>query len=575
MMPFEYPDPDTPNGDRADSSVRGCALIVDDEPSNRRLLTLMLNREGFRTIEASDGQEAINCFADARPDIVFMDVMMPGMDGLEATRQIKMLAGIDFIPVIFLTALAESQSLMDCIQAGGDDFLSKPFNFIVLKARILAMERVRDLQRSVATKRQALSAMLEREREEQALAERVLSRAVMNRNVIMEQLILVQRSATIFNGDLVLTQHLPYGGLRLLVGDFTGHGLAAAIGALPVADIFHAMTIKGIDDAYVLAEMNRRLYQILPPDRFLAACLISIRGQGSELRWWNGGMPSAWLRCRDGLHELASHSLPLGILPELPAQELPQRISLSCGDRLLLMSDGLLEATNAQGQMFVNSGFQELLNAWEFGQPLAPALYAALDIQTAGMEQLDDIALVEIPLSADLFAAPLPVPRLLPHSGWAWSLALKDTSMCIQPSLEVALKPLGLLHGLETHIGTLETIIAELYSNALEHGVLKLESSMKNTPDGFDAYYQDRTQRLAEGCAGQVILDLRYEPSDTGGCVEVRITDSGVGFDLDENLAVSRDPHRPWGRGIALVRQLCESVTYSHHGARVKAVYRW
>ena len=400
------------------SNQRGCALIVDDEPSNRRFLALMLANEGFRTIEAEDGEQAVIIFAAERPDIVFMDVMMSGIDGFEATRQIKNIAGLTFVPVIFLTALTEEQSLMRCIQAGGDDFLSKPFSFMVLKARILAMERVRDLQRTIAAKQQALSALLEQEHEEQALAERVLHRAVMNRNVAMDRLGRMQRPASVFNGDLVLTQHLPDGGLRLLVGDFTGHGLAAAIGALPVADAFHAMTRKGVNDARVLAEINHKLYQILPADRFLAASLISISGDGEELRWWNGGMPSIWMRRADGLHELASHALPLGILPELPACESPRRVRLKTGDRLLLMTDGLLEAVNAQGQMFVNAGFRDVLQTWAFNTPLLPALVAALDAHSAETEQADDIGVVEIPLDSSLCTIPILDREFIPKNGW-------------------------------------------------------------------------------------------------------------------------------------------------------------
>ncbi|MBK1694515.1 serine/threonine protein phosphatase [Chromatium weissei] len=400
------------------NGARGCALIVDDEPSNRRFLSLMLANEGFRTIEAEDGEQAVAVFAAEHPDIVFMDVMMSGIDGFEATRRIKEVAGLTFVPVIFLTALTEEQSLMRCIEAGGDDFLSKPFSFMVLKARILAMERVRDLQRTIAAKQQTLSALLEQEREEQALAERLLSRAVTNRNVAMDRLERIQRPASVFNGDLVLTQHLPDGGLRLLVGDFTGHGLAAAIGALPVADAFHTMTRKGVNDARVLAEINHKLHQILPTDRFLAASLISISGDGEELRWWNGGMPSLWMRRADGLHELASHALPLGILSELPACESPRRVLLRPGDRLLLTSDGLLEAVNTQKQMFVNSGFIEILQNWAFNTPLLPTLVKALDAHSAEMEQTDDICMVEIPLDSSLCTIPILDREFIPQNGW-------------------------------------------------------------------------------------------------------------------------------------------------------------
>lgn len=385
--------------------VRGIALVVDDEPANCRLLSLMLNKEGFRTLESHSGEEALACFAAERPDIVFMDVMLPGIDGLEATRRIKDMAGMDFVPVIFLTALSDDRSLLRCVEAGGDDFLSKPFNFTRLKARVLAMERVRNLQRTLAAKQQMLSALLEQDREEQLLAERVLSRAVTNRNVAFDKIGVIQRSAAIFSGDLVLTQRLPDGGLRLLVGDFTGHGLAAAMAALPVADTFHAMTLKGISDELVLCEINRKLYQMLPADRFMGVCLMTISGQADTLCWWNGGMPSAWLRTAGGLQELPSHALPLGILPELSPQEYPQCVALHWGDGLLTMSDGFLEARNESGQMLGHAGFDSILHGWRHGSPVLPTLCAALDRHCAATEQADDIAVAEILLDSALFAS--------------------------------------------------------------------------------------------------------------------------------------------------------------------------
>ncbi len=555
--------------------VRGRALIVDDETANRRLLSLMLQREGFHSLEAQSGEEALALFAAERPDIVFMDVVMPGLDGFETTRRIKAMAGLDFIPVIFLTALKDEQSLVRCTQSGGDDFLVKPFSVTVLKARILAMERVRDLQRTISAKQQALTALWERDREEHALAERVLSQAVSSQNAATDKFGLVQRSAAIFSGDLVLSAHLPGGGLRILVGDFTGHGLAATIGALPVADVFHAMTRKGFDDARVLLEINDKLYRVLPTDRFMAACLISISRKGDELRWWNGGMPSCWLRTRTGLRELVSHALPLGVLPDLAGAEAPRRIPVSPGDRLLMMTDGVLEACDGEGLMFVNAGFDDVLKDWLRGAPVLPALFEAFDAHCAETPQFDDVAVVEVPFEAHLFAAPTLDQIPVPLSGWRWSLELEGERVARQPSIESVLEPLGLLDGLRQHMGVIETIVSELYSNALEHGVLKLDSSMKETPEGFDAYYRERARRLVHACSGQVTLRLSYRPEGDGGCVRVQVSDSGDGFKPDDTLGVARNPTRPWGRGIALVRDLCESVTYRGNGSEVDAIYRW
>ncbi|MCG5516148.1 MULTISPECIES: SpoIIE family protein phosphatase [unclassified Ectothiorhodospira] len=571
--PRSSPGPENP-ASAIPVDCRGLALVVDDEPTNRRLLARMLKKEGFETLEAESGSRAIELFEQSPPDIVFMDVMMPGMDGFEATRRIKAMAGFDFVPVIFLTALHDEKSLVQCTESGGDDFLTKPFNFSILKARITAMERVRDLQRIIAGKNRELENLLEQDRQEQKLAERVFNRAVNDRNVRTEQFGLVQRPATTFNGDLVLTQDLPDGGVRILLGDFTGHGLAAAIGALPVAETFRTMTRKGVDDEQVLDEINRKLYRVLPPERFMAACLISLPGSGREIRWWNGGMPSAWLRNREGFQELASHALPLGILPELSDRDPPRRVAVRRDDRLLMMSDGLLEARNPEGQMFIDHGFSEVLNAWSHGEAVLPGLLRALEKHCADQQPEDDIAILEAPLDPELFSRP-PVSREShPQGGWNWSLTLEDERLGDLPSLESALRPLGLLDGLEEDAGPLETIVNELYSNALEHGVLQLSSRMKADPEGFCSYYLERGRRLAEGCQGRVDVSVTYEPDRTCGVFRVRISDSGPGFDASQWEKTSLDTTRPWGRGIALVRDLCETVVFDESGSRVEAVYR-
>lgn len=380
--------------------ARGLALVVDDDRTIRRLLSAMLAQEGFQTQEAADGYEALARFAEERPDIVFMDIVMPGMDGLEAIRRIKGQVGDEFIPIIVLTALNDEQQLVRCIEAGADDFLGKPFSFTRLRARILAMERIRDLQRMLASKQRLLEELIARDQEEKRLAERIWSQAIKGQNPKIPAIAVIERPASLFNGDLVLMAHLPDGGVRVLLADFTGHGLAATVAALPVADTFHAMTAKGLGDETLLAEINRKLYRLLPPDRFMAACLVTLTASGEHLTWWNGGMPTAYLRTRERLHELPSQHLPLGILPEIPNLQV-QCLDCRPGDRLLLMTDGLTEAADREGRLFIDGAFGEVLARWQPGAPILPALMAAFESHCAGTEQGDDLALVEVPLDLE------------------------------------------------------------------------------------------------------------------------------------------------------------------------------
>src|SRR3989338_10777786 len=118
-------------------------LIVEDSALDRMLLATIVSRQGHRVLEACNGLEALALFRLERPDLVLMDAMMPVMDGFEAARRIKACAGETLVPIIFLTSLTESEALVRCLEAGGDDFLAKPYNRVIIEAKINAMDRLR------------------------------------------------------------------------------------------------------------------------------------------------------------------------------------------------------------------------------------------------------------------------------------------------------------------------------------------------------------------------------------------------------------------------------------------------
>ena len=130
-------------------NLRHTALIADDDVTNLMVLTRFLEKLGYDVVQAENGKKAVDQFREHAPDIVFMDVMMPEMNGYEATQQIKYLCGDRFVPVIFLTALNDPEDLAKGIEAGGDDFLSKPLELIILRSKIHAIERIRKLYEQV------------------------------------------------------------------------------------------------------------------------------------------------------------------------------------------------------------------------------------------------------------------------------------------------------------------------------------------------------------------------------------------------------------------------------------------
>mgnify|MGYP002640188435 CR=1 FL=1 len=118
-------------------------LVVDDNPSNIKALRQRLELEGYEVLEAADGMAALACAASDRPDLVLLDIMMPGMDGFEVCRRIKELDGAGFVPVIMVTALDTRQALVRALDEGADEFVRKPFEPVELMARVRSMLRIR------------------------------------------------------------------------------------------------------------------------------------------------------------------------------------------------------------------------------------------------------------------------------------------------------------------------------------------------------------------------------------------------------------------------------------------------
>ncbi len=120
-------------------------LIVDDHPSSRMTAVALLSVEGYDVLEAESGAAALDCVAQANPDLILLDVMMPGMDGYEVCRQLKQDEHTRLIPVVFVTALNDRRARLRGIEAGGDDFLSKPFDQLELSARVNSLVRQKRL----------------------------------------------------------------------------------------------------------------------------------------------------------------------------------------------------------------------------------------------------------------------------------------------------------------------------------------------------------------------------------------------------------------------------------------------
>jgi len=555
-------------------------LIAEDSAADRLLLASIIRRQGHQVLTVSNGAEAIEVFARERPQLVLMDALMPVMDGFEAARQIKQLAGEALVPIIFLTSLRESEALAQCLDAGGDDFLPKPYNPLILAAKINAMDRLRRLQATVLQQRDLIARhhehLLHEQRAAKAVFDKVAHSGCINAAPNIRYL---QSPYALFNGDLLLAAYTPSGDMHVMLGDFTGHGLPAAIGAMPLAEVFYGMTAKGYGLTQTLREMNAKLKRILPVDMFCCATLLCLSAQRRAVEVWNGGMPEGYV------HEVAtgrrtplmSRHLPLGVLSAEAFDDSTEVWPMALGDRVFLLSDGVLDTADANDQLFGAERLQQVFAANREPDRLFEDIEQALAAFRG--QARDDVSMVEITLQA---GQPLRAAEpMYADSGrscpldWSVSFEFRAQTLRTYNPLPYLLQLLLEIHGLRAQSGALYSVMAELYSNALEHGVLGLDSRLKRDAQGFAQYYRQRHERLAQLDSGYVRVHVQVVPTDKGGKLTLRLEDSGQGFDVEQELARPVDIDRLSGRGLSLVRQLSSAVGWSDGGRTVCVEFCW
>lgn len=137
-------------------------LVVDDHPDNIELLKARLEARGYEVDTAEDGEEALKKVFERPPSLVLLDVMMPRMDGFETVRRIKANKDMPFIPVIMQTALDSTQDIVEGLNAGADDYVTKPLNFAELEARVKSLLRIKALQESLEERERQLEEINEK-----------------------------------------------------------------------------------------------------------------------------------------------------------------------------------------------------------------------------------------------------------------------------------------------------------------------------------------------------------------------------------------------------------------------------
>lgn len=350
-------------------------LVVDDVAENRDLLIRRLKRLGFsRLDEAANGHEALAAIGKTAYDLVLLDIMMPELDGFGVLDALKASGAIHDLPVIVVSALNEIDPVVRCVELGADDFIFKPFNPTLLRARVMATlekkalrDRTRDeLRRKQVELNEARTLQL-------ALVPPAFEGEVAGRILSIDALL---EPAKEVGGDLV--DYFPVGDDRmaLIVGDVSDKGAAAALMMARTHAMFRALAARPDapalfgDPAGAVAMVNDALARGNAGCMFVTLTLAVLHAPSGELAYVRAGHVPPFLRRADGgLSRLQGLGGPaLGVMEEFPYRS--AQAALAEGDRLLIVTDGFTEAQNAGAALY--------------GEERLGALFAALGEEQAG-----------------------------------------------------------------------------------------------------------------------------------------------------------------------------------------------
>lgn len=555
-------------------------LVVDPEAEIRLLFFIASDELQCETLFAADGEEALDIWFD-HDDIglVLLSTQLPDIDTCLLAKRIRQTDRGQHAAVVFLSHTEDSAFLVSLLQHG-DDVVIKPFSEAVLLAKLVAMQRTRKLYLQLDKHNRELEQFRSQTETEVQIATDVFSYINAQNLPVVPGVTTFLSAYSSFSGDLLLMSPRPGEGFNVLVADITGHGLPAALGTIPIAETFFSMTSKGFGVGDIAREMNKVFRKRMPDYLLCAAVLIAAQDHGRRLHIWSGGMPSQLIFDEMGRVEsvLQSRHMALGALTDAEFDDSAASIDLRHGQQILCFTDGVTETANESGVLF---GEENLLRALE--QPtelgiidrIIETLYPFVD----GGELSDDVTIfcfnnAEYTGIPEAFAD---TKETVEVDGFHWRthFQLNPPQLCGERPLELIFSALPEHPIVRAARADISFIINELFVNALDHGLLRLESELKEKEDGLFEYFSQRTQRLIDLNDGQIDVEISCDVADGIGTFVIRCDDSGPGFDFAAALKLAAQDWRHSGRGLCTIAAMCDNLSANTTGNSITAIYRW
>lgn len=473
---------------------RARVLIVDDTPENIRLLMAIL-QSSCEVVAATQGRKALEIAAERPPDLILLDVVMPGMNGYEVCERLKQGPKTANIPVIFVTGLADVGEEERGLRLGAVDYITKPFHPELVKARVhnqLELKRHRDyLEEEVERRTLALleaKSIRQRMESELEVASRLQhsmlpSRTFVDYRFLGCQLATLFQAARAVGGDLYDYFFIDDVSFLFVIGDVSDKGVAAALFMVRVRTLIRSLGPTASDPASLLKAINTSLCEDNPACMFVTMACAVLKIDRGEVVLASGGHEAPLLLAGDGeVRAVEVEGGPaLGLIPEAEFQNVS--LQLAPHQSLVFYTDGIPEACDRHDGRFGEQRLFECLGRQAGRTPgeVVSALWDALKEFVDGAEPFDDITLLV--LNTYLRAQPPPTVRLrgVEELGGfnAWlseSLSLWGFSSEMAQDLELVSE---------------EVIVNVLTHSHCEVGVLELEVTLTRLQDGVQLVFSD------------------------------------------------------------------------------------
>ncbi len=342
--------------------VTGHLLVVDDNSENRRMLKRLLVRQGHTVDEAPDGEVALARVREREFDLVLLDVMMPKIDGNTTLARMKADGSLRHIPVIMISALDGIASVVSCIEAGAEDYLPKPFNPTLLRARIgacLEKKRLRDQEREHLQTIETTQARLSDELNEAANYVRSIIPPPMDEPWNIDW---IYEPSGELGGDAFGYHWIDDEHFAIYLLDVCGHGVGPALLSVTAMNVIRSGSLAKTDFHHpgeVLAALNNAFRMEDQNNLYFTIWYGVVHAPTLRLRYASGGHPPA-LILRDGeSQQVRTNGLMIGAVEGLDFRE--EECELRVGDQLVVLCDGTYEVRQADGTMMDFADFEEFM----------------------------------------------------------------------------------------------------------------------------------------------------------------------------------------------------------------------